>query len=260
MKSVLCEKLNFKLNPVAIFFTDEKPKKTFQPQKGIRVCAASLLVAAATKNVISTFDEDTYGCAGGGVGLCFGNGFKKKGHPTEALLSRGDEILQQQGKDIGRSLGKGERFFDTPELVRKWAEAVPYTETQQKYVVFKPLHMVEDEETPDLVLIFANPDQLSVLVILSGYYRGKALNVIAPFASACQSILLAYQEIEKGFPNAIMGYFDIAQRCNIPKEILSLTVPYKMFQELEKGAIDGCMETPAWTKIQDRYSEKEDMQ
>ena len=254
MKSILCEKMDFKLNPVAIFFTDNKPAGAFQAKKGVRICAASMLVAAAARDVVSAFDEDTYGCAGGGVGLCFGNGFRKKGHPTEALLSRGDEILQRQGKEIGRSLGKGERFFDTPELVRKWAEAVPYTEAPQKYVVFKPLHMVEDGEAPDLVLIFANPDQLSVLVILSGYYRGKALNVIAPFASACQSILLAYQEIEKEFPNAVMGYFDIAQRCKIPKEILSLTVPYKMFLELERGAVDGCMETSAWSKIQDRYS------
>lgn len=113
--------------------------------------------------------------------------------------------------------------------------------------------MVEEGETPDLVFIFANPDQLSVLVILSGYYRGKALNVIAPFASACQSILLAYQEMGKEFPNAIMGYFDISQRRNIPKELLSITVPYKMFKELESGAVDGCMETSAWEKIQNRF-------
>ena len=259
MKSILCEKLNFKLNPVAIFFTDRKPEKTFQAQKGVRVCATSMLVAAATKDVVSTFDEDTYGCPGGGVGLCFGNAFQKKGHPIDALLSKGDEVLQQQGKVTGRSFGIGERFYDTAELAQKWADAVPYTETPQKYVVFKPLHLVEEDETPDLVFLFANPDQLSVLVILCGYYRGTALNVVAPFASACQSILLAYQEIGKETPNAIMGYFDISQRCNVPKEILSLTVPYRMFLDLERAAVDGCMETPAWLKIKDRYSEDQAM-
>ncbi|MDD4089269.1 MAG: DUF169 domain-containing protein, partial [Tissierellia bacterium] len=186
MKSILIEKMNFKLKPVAIFFTDEKPEKVFQPKPGQRVCAASLLVAAATKEVISAFDEDTYGCAGGGVGLCFGNAFKKNGHPTEALLSRGDEVLQAKGVTLPISFGVGERFFDSPELVRKWADNVPYTETKQRYVIFKPYHLVEEFETPDLVLLFANPDQISALVIMSGYYRGKALNVVAPFASACQ--------------------------------------------------------------------------
>ncbi len=155
---------------------------------------------------------------------------------------------------IGRSLGKGERFYDTPELVRKWADAIPYTETPQKYVVFKPLHLVGEKELPDLIVFFVNPDQLSVLVILSGYYRGRALNVVAPFSSACQSVLLAYQEIEKEYPNAILGYFDISQRNYLSKELLSFTVPYKMYKELEAGAVDGCMETPVWKKIENRFS------
>ncbi len=254
MKSTLCEMLNFKLNPVAIFFTDEKPENAFQAEPGQRVCAASMLVAAAKNDVVSVFDEDTYGCPGGGVGLCFGNTFKKRNHPTEALLSNGDEVLKELGINLPVSFGNGERFFATPELVRKWADAVPYTETPQKYVVFKPLHMVEESETPDLVFIFANPDQLSALVIMSGYYRGQALNVLAPFASGCQSILLAYQEIGKELPNAIMGYFDISQRSNISKELLSLVMPYKMFCEIEKGAPDGCLITHSWEMIKDRYN------
>lgn len=255
MTSLLCEKLRFKLEPVAVFFTDERPSETFQAQKGTRVCAASMLVAAATKGVVSTFDEDTYGCPGGGVGLCFGNAFAKNGHPTDALLSRGDEVLRAQGRDIGRSLGKGERFFATPELVRQWAANVPYTETPQKYVVFQPLHKVADGQEPDLVVLFANPDQLSVLVILAGYLRGTACNVAAPFASACQSILLAYQQIGREQPQGILGYFDISQRAALPKELLSLTVPYAMFREMEQGAVDGCMETDVWKRISGRFDE-----
>jgi len=255
MKSILVDMLNFKLEPVAIFFTDEKPDGAFQAKPGQRVCAASMLVAAATKGVISAFDEETFGCPGGGVGLCFGNAFKKRNHPTEALLSNGDEVLQAQGRTFPFPMGIGERFFATPELVRKWADAIPYTETPQKYVVFKPLSAVAENETPDLMFIYANPDQLSALVIMSGYYRGKALNVLAPFSAACQSILRAYQEIGKEEPDAIMGYFDISQRGNIPKELLSLTMPYTIYQEIERGADKGCLLTHSWKKIKDRYNE-----
>ncbi len=50
-----------------------------------------------------------------------------------------------------------------------------------------------------------------------------------------------------------MGYFDISfdisQRGCPPKELLSLTLPYPMFQQLEKAAEDGCTQTPAWQKI-----------
>jgi len=252
-ESALVKKLDFKLEPVAIYFTDIKPENAFQAEPGKRVCAASMLVAAASKGVVSVFDEDTYGCPGGGVGLCFGNAFEKNNHPTDALLSRGDEVLHARGETFTRSLGKGERFFDTPELVRKWTSSVPYIETPQRYVVFKPLHLVDEAEKPALIHFFANPDQLSVLVISAGYYRGKALNVIAPFASACQSVLLAYQEIGKAEPNAVMGYFDISQRCNIPKELLSFVVPFEMFLEMERSADDGCMGTEAWAKIKDRW-------
>ena len=253
MKSILCERLNFKLPPVGIYFTDEKPEGAFQAKKGMRVCAASMLVAAAQKNTVSVFDEETYGCAGGGVGLCFGNAFQKKGHPTDALLSRGNEVFTQRGELPPHDLGKGERFFATAELVRKWANSVPYTETAQKYVVFQPFLQATENNPPDLVHFFANPDQLSVLVISAGYYRGTALNVIAPFASACQSILLAYQEIGKEMPRAILGYFDISQRASLPKELLSMVVPYELYLEMERGAADGCMQTPAWEKICRRW-------
>lgn len=257
MNSVLCDKLKFRLNPVGVFFTDERPENAVQARPGQRVCAASMLIACAGRGVTAAFDEETYGCAGGGVGLCFGNAFEKNGHPTEALLSRGDEVLRAQGKTYTRSLGIGERFFETPELVRKWADAVPYTETEQRYVVFRPLSDIPDGQRPDLVVLFANPDQLSALVVLSGYCRGTAWNVAAPFASACQSILLAYQQIGKPEPQAVMGFFDLSQRCNIPKELLSLTVPYAMFEELEHGAKDGCLETEAWKKIAGRWEESE---
>lgn len=252
MKSKLGEKLKFKLEPVAIYFTDSRPENAFQFKPGVRGCAASMLVAAAAKGTVSVFDEQTYGCPGGGVGLCFGNAFEANGHPTQALLSTGDEALAQMGMSHTRSLGRGERFFATPELAEKWKQAVPYTRSKDTYVVFKPLHKVEEGKTPDLICIFANPDQLSALVTLSGFYRGTALNAVAPFASACQSILLARQECEKEMPNAILGFFDLSQRDYLPRELLSFTVPFSMFQELERGVPEGCLTTPAWERLEGR--------
>lgn len=255
MKSVLCERLNFKLNPVAVFFTDEKPSGAFEAKEGQRICAASMLIAAAKNSQVAAFSEKTYGCPGGGAGLCFGNAFKAAKFPIDALLSNGDEVLAARGEEFGRKLGKGERFFASAPLAREWAGELPYTKTTQKYVVFKPLLLADENEKPDLVCFFANPDQLSILVIAAGYWRGKSLNVVAPFVSACQSILLAYQEIKKEMPKAIMGYFDISQRANIPKEILSLTVPFSLYEDMERSAKIGAMETASWERIKDRWQE-----
>jgi hypothetical protein len=56
-------------------------------------------------------------------------------------------------------------------------------------------------------------------------------------------------------PKAIMGYFDISQRANIPKELLSLTVPFSLYEDMERSAKIGAMETASWERIKDRWQE-----
>ena len=125
-------------------------------------------------------------------------------------------------------------------------------ETSKKYVVFKPLSEIDESLPPDIVCIFANPDQISVLVSLSGFNTGLSLNVIAPFGAACHSILFSYREIGKKNPKAILGFFDIAQRHRVPKDILTFTIPYTMFREMEESVSESCLTTHAWERIKDR--------
>ena len=254
MQSKLVDQLRFKLLPVAIYFTDTKPDGAAQFEPHKRGCVATMLVAAA-KGKTAVFDEDTYGCPGGGVGLCFGDAFTKNSHPTDCLLSTGDEALAATGQTAPFSLGRGERFFASPELVQKWRSAFPYVDAPQKYVVFRPLSEVEADEPPDLVMLFANPDQLSTLVIMAGFNRGCGLNAIAPFAAACQSIVWAYPQMAKDEPQAVIGFFDISQRQSVPKELLSFTVPFSMFLEMDNSADEGCLTTHSWEKIAGRFDE-----
>jgi uncharacterized protein (DUF169 family) len=137
-------------------------------------------------------------------------------------------------------------------VAKKWKEAMPFTRMSKKYVVFKPLNEVVDAIPPDIVCIFANPDQISVLVTMSGYSNGLAQNMLAPFGASCHSILFAYQEIGKEHPKAILGFFDIAQRYQIPKDILSFTLPYQLYQEIEECIDESCLTTHAWKKIEGR--------
>jgi len=249
MQSKIVEALDFALKPVAIYFSDETPREYVQFQKGKRGCVGSMLIESA-QGKTALFDRETYGCAGGGVGLCFGDVFTERDHPIESLLSTGDEALAALGKTHARSLGRGERFFASPELAGKWKAEFPYGRSSKEYVIFMPLGDASTE--PDLVMLFANPDQLSALVIMAGYQRGTALNVIAPFSAACQSIAWAYQQLEEEQPKAIMGFFDISQRGGIPKDLLSLTMPYRMFKEMDDSADNGCLTTEVWQRIADR--------
>ena len=59
----------------------------------------------------------------------------------------------------------------------------------KRYVLFRPLADVDaDKERPQTVIFFADPDELSALVILANYGRGSNENVIIPFAAGCRAI------------------------------------------------------------------------
>ena len=252
MKSELVDRLNLSYEPVAVYFTDEKPENALQFEKGKRGCVAFMLLAVAKKKKTAVFDEKTYGCPGGGVGICFGDAFSANNHPTEQLLSTGFGDVSPKGKPMPAHFMYGERFFANPDLVKKWKSEMPYARTGKKYVVFKPFSLVKEDCLPDLLLFFVNPDQLSVLVISAGFNRGTACNVTVPYCAACQNIVYAYAETQKQTPSAVLGFFDLSQRFQVPKEILSLTVPYQMFLEMENGVEKGCMTTEAWQKIANR--------
>ena len=248
MHSTLGEKLKFQYGPVAIWFTDKRPDNALQFPEGKWGCIIDLLMSSAEGNV-SLFDKKTYGCVGGGVGLGFGDAFTNDNEPIECRLSTGDAALKATGKTHKASLGHGERFFASPDIVAKWRESFPYIETQKEFVVFKPLSMADEKNPPDIVFIFADPDQLSALVILSGFKRGDLVNAMAPFVSACQSIAFACREAGKDKPMGIIGFFDLAQRHRIPKNLLSYTVPYNMYKEIESNASDGCLTDRMWDII-----------
>jgi uncharacterized protein (DUF169 family) len=248
MRSKLAEKLRFTHGPVAIWFTDERPEGASQFEEGKRGCIAAMLVSSAEGNV-AVFDKKTYGCVGGGAGIGFGDTFTNDNEPIECRLSTGDEALKDAGKTHKTSLGHGERFFASPEVVSEWRASFPYIETAKRYVVFRPLSMAEEENPPDIVFMLASPDQLSALVILSGFKRGDLVNAVAPFVSACQSIAFACREIGAERPKGVIGFFDLSQRHRIPKELLSYTVPYSMYKEIENNAAEGCLTPQMWEMI-----------
>ena len=94
-----------------------------------------------------------------------------------------------------------------------------------------------------LVLIFANADQISALVTMQGFHNGKAVNTLAPFGAACHSIVYAAEQIDKEEPS---------QRSAALKDYLSMTMPYKLWEEMLKDSDKSCLTTHSWKKIEGR--------
>jgi len=118
--------------------------------------------------------------------------------------------------------------------------------------VFKPWEQVTEQDEPELIVFFANADHLSALVLMADYNRGSNQSITAPFGAACQSILFGYAETKKENPQCVIGFFDISQRSAIDRETLTVTIPYKAFQEMEASVEGSFLDTPVWHKLQER--------
>ena len=121
-----------------------------------------------------------------------------------------------------------------------------------EYVVFKPLAQVNEKDAPALAILLANPDQLSALMVLANYNRADSDSVIAPFGAGCQSILFGFAEAERDHPRAVIGFTDISVRKLVDKDTLSLTVPWKMFLDMEANVEGSFLHKSQWLDLAER--------
>jgi len=257
MKSKIAEAVNLKYSPVAIVFTDEKPEGATQFKEGRWGCVVAMLKAAA-KGRIAVFDRKTYGCTGGGAGLGFGNTYINVPGGIEYFLSVGNkEFCQSEtGKNIVKNwpaLEHGEAYKKTPEFAKSFIDALPYYDVPTKYVVFKPLEKLLQSEKPEVVVFLATPDQLSAMVVLANYARHGGDNVIVPMGAGCHSIcIIPLNEGKSDNPRGVIGLIDISARKHVEKDILSFSVPYKMFLEMESNVEESFLTRDEWLKIKER--------
>lgn len=249
MNSELVIDLKFKMQPVAIILTDDKPEDGLHFKAGNRRgCVVSMLVSASKKSRVAYFDRNSFGCPGGGTGLGFGDCYGK--FPIDYLLSTGNEEMAiQTGSSF---MMEGERIYRNPGLARKWVDSLPITDVPTDYVVFKPWEQVTEQDKPELIVFFANADQLSALVVMADFNRGTNQSVTAPFGAACQPILFGFAEAKKENPRGVIGFFDISKRSILDRETLTFTIPFKMFQEMEAGEEHSFLKTHVWQKLQER--------
>ena len=237
MKSRIAEELKLKYQPVAVIFTNEKPAGAAQFVEGKWGCVIAMHTAAA-KGKAAVFDRSNHGCPGAGVGLGFG-GYKRAGMA---------EFLS-----TGSSGQEGEHYWKSPTEAQAFMDAMPLADIPFTYVVFRPLAELADDEKPQLVNFYANPDQLSALVVLANYGRKTPDNVAARMGAGCHTIcLIPLDESQKDPPRAVIGMFDISARPHVDAEILSFSMPFSMFQEMEGNVEGSFLGHPDWKKVRAR--------
>jgi uncharacterized protein (DUF169 family) len=242
MESIIAKEIKLRYEPIAIIFTDEKPVDALQFKEGKWGCAITMMTAAA-KGRIAVFDRTTKGCLGGGTGLGFGNYDEFPG---------GIEYFVSTGR--GEGFREGEHYKKTPEAAKDMFDKMPFTEIPYKYVVFKPLSKA-DEKNDNVVLIvfYATADQLSALTVLANYRHHDNNHVIVPFGAGCHSVcLIPYMQAKNGEAKAVLGMLDVSARPQVDADLLSLSVPIKMFHDMEEDAPGSFLHHKAWLKVKER--------
>jgi uncharacterized protein (DUF169 family) len=245
MTSKIAEYLKPSHLPFAVLLTDTKPETGLHFKESGWGCVAAMMMAAS-QGKTAFFDRKTFGCPGGGVALGFGNQYRD--FPITGLLSTGYETHTTPSGKV-YSAREGERYAATPELAAKFVENLPMRDVAEEYVVFTPLHSVSESDSVSMIVLFVNPDQLSALVVLANYGRESSNNVIAPFCAGCQSLLYGHDEEEKVPPRAMIGFFDITARKHVEKDILSFTIPYTMYLEMEANVEDSFLSREIWAQL-----------
>jgi len=268
MESRIAQAIETKHPPIALIWSDEKPEGAMQFQEGRWGCVM-WLAASAVKGRPAVCDAKTFGCFGGGVGMGFGERYKSFPGSEEGFchfLSSGIEgwaegpavaemvkpFLTGEAYD---NFVHGERYVKTPEDVKKFIRALPIMQIPKRYVVFQPLADVNaGKETPQTVIFFADPDELSALVVLANYGRGSNENAIIPYAAGCQTIgIYPYREAESDRPRAVVGLTDLSARLSIRKQLgdnlLSFAMPFALFKEMEANVAGSFLQRHIWQEL-----------
>lgn len=236
MESKIAAAIRLRTQPVAVYRSETCPEGALEFREGKWGCVIAMLAAAA-KGRMAAFCDRTVACRGGKAGL----GLRKfRMGEIEYFLSTG-----------GKGPKPGEFYKKSPELARAYIEGLPDVRTEG-YVIFRPLGDIQDKR-PETVVFLVNADQLSGLVTLANYDRPIQENVKILFGAGCaQAILYGLDAESRKTGLCYIGLTDPSARKCIDKELLSFSIPYARFLEMEENAEGSFFHTDTWAQIANR--------
>ncbi len=224
--------------PLAFYYTDEEGQAEQSIPGETSRCIIGAL-ANVRKGKSLRFDVDSVGCPGGKRYLGF----------TEGIMPNFEYFLSS---GIPGEL-EGERYCKSPDLVREIYDQMPDFQAPGRFIVFKRWDNISDNDDPDVIIFFAEPDILSGLFTLYRFDEVERDIVYAPFGSGCSTIVqYPYLEINADHPRAVIGMFDPSARPYVPKNTVTLSFPMKKFISMIENMDESFLITDTWKNIQKR--------
>jgi uncharacterized protein (DUF169 family) len=233
------KKLGLDYNPIGMYYSDVKPDNAIGFKSKGNGCIMPLIFSSAKGKTVA-FNKDTTGwdCS------AFYLGYKD-------WIFKGVECFLSDGFVFGRS---GERFVKTKKQAKAYVKSFVPVTINNKFTIFKPLTEFLPDEKPELVIFFANPDELSGLVYLIHYDAPERDDLIATgLMSGCGSVVTIPMKYKsEGKLKAVWGMHDISARLRLPKELMTLTMPFDLLSAINKDIDNSFIKTENWQKIKER--------
>jgi len=224
--------------PITFYYTNEEGHAELVKPGSVPRCLIGALAAVRKGNSLC-FNVDSIGCSGGKRYVGF---TEKLGPNFEYFLSYGipGEV-------------EGERYKKSPELVKESMKHSPELKAPGRFIVFKRWDMLEESDSPEVVVFFAQADVLSGLFTLASFDEVDPNGVIAPFSSGCGAIIrYPYLERDADHPRGVVGMFDISARPFVPKNTLSFAAPMSKFVRMIENMEESFLITNTWRVVQKR--------
>lgn len=236
MKSTIANAIRLSGSPIAVYRSDTRPADALSLEKAVSGCMIPLLTVAARGKTVALSREDV-GCQGGKAGLGldrFQPGF------IEHLLSTGKGAIPGMG------------YKANADLAWTYADGLP-SSPSPAYVVLQPLDSVPETAEPEAVVFLVNADQLSALATLANFDSPLQNNVQLLFGAGCaQSLLYSLAAQAADSKTCYIGLTDPSARVHLDKDLLSFSIPYGRFQELEAQVPHSFLQKETWAKLAER--------
>ena len=147
---------------------------------------------------------------------------------------------------------RGEGLKASPEIAREMLKTRNPVKSKSGNILIGPLKLDQWASVKTLSF-FVDPDRLSALMTLSGYWSTKHM-VVAPFGSGCSLLWRAVEE--EGGEKAVIGGTDIAMRRHLPPDTLAFTVPPQLFYQMVNVSPGSFLERDWWAALMEVREKK----
>ncbi|HUV51545.1 MAG TPA: DUF169 domain-containing protein [Dehalococcoidia bacterium] len=224
--------------PICFYYTDEEGHAELAMPNSMPRCVIGA-ISEVRKGRSLSFNVDSIGCPGGRRYLGFAEGLMPN---FEFFLSCGIPGKME-----------GERYKKTPELVMEAMKYWPTFKAPARFAVFKRWDMIEESDSPEVIVFFAESDVLSGLFTLANFDEVDPNGVFAPFGSGCSTIVqYPYLEKNSDHPRGVIGMFDVSARPSVPQNTVTFSIPMNKFIRMIENIEESFLVTKSWAKVRKR--------